>query len=128
MSKGHEQAVLLVRKAEDDLALLEEVLHSPKVTDEIIGFHCQQAAEKLLKAVLSEAGVDFPRTHNLRFLIDLLADAGSQVPDELAELDTLTPFGTLLRYDDLGAGARLQRDRAVAMVRTLHTWVAQRVQ
>jgi HEPN domain-containing protein len=128
MSKRqHEQALMLVRKAQDDLALLAEVRHAPKVSDEIIGFHCQQAAEKLLKALLSESGVDFPRTHNLRFLMDLLTDAGSAVPEDVADLDMLTPFGTLLRYDDLGAGASLQRDKAVEMVKALHAWVTQRV-
>ncbi|HQL53970.1 MAG TPA: HEPN domain-containing protein [Phycisphaerae bacterium] len=66
MSRLHEQALLFRQKAEDDLALLGEVLDSARVTDEIIGFHCQQAAEKLLKALLSELGVAFPRTHNLR--------------------------------------------------------------
>ncbi|MBP7745330.1 MAG: HEPN domain-containing protein [Phycisphaerae bacterium] len=66
MSRLHEQALLFRQKAADDLALLGEVLDSARVTDEIIGFHCQQAAEKLLKALLSELGVAFPRTHNLR--------------------------------------------------------------
>ncbi len=128
MSKQrHEQALLLVRKAAADIALLEKVLHSPEVTDEIIGFHCQQAAEKLLKAVLSEVGAEYPRTHNLRFLMDQLADAGVALPAELADLDMLTPFGALLRYDDLGPELRLRRDAAAQMVRTLHTWVAQHI-
>ena len=55
----HEQAVLLFGKACEDLTLVEEVCTSPNVSDEIVGFHCQQAAEKLLKAVLSGIGVRF---------------------------------------------------------------------
>jgi HEPN domain-containing protein len=43
---------LLLRKAAQDEALLGEVLTSDQVSDEIIGFHCQQAVEKLLKALL----------------------------------------------------------------------------
>jgi HEPN domain-containing protein len=35
-------------------------------------FHAQQAAEKSLKAVLLKLDVDFPPTHNLQFLVDLL--------------------------------------------------------
>jgi HEPN domain len=31
---------------------------------------------RLLKAVLAGHGIEFPRTHSLRFLIDLLADHG----------------------------------------------------
>ena len=51
--KPREQALLLLRKAAQDEALLDRVLESIEVSDEIIGFHCQQA-EKLLKALLSD--------------------------------------------------------------------------
>ncbi|MGD0485765.1 MAG: HEPN domain-containing protein [Syntrophorhabdales bacterium] len=46
---------------------------------------------KLLKAILSFYAIDFPRTHSLRFLMDLLADAGRRLPDEFSDMDTLTP-------------------------------------
>jgi HEPN domain-containing protein len=52
--KPREQALLLLRKAAQDEAVLDHVLESIEVSDEIIGFHCQQAAEKLLKALLSD--------------------------------------------------------------------------
>jgi hypothetical protein len=38
--------LLFLRKAAQDEALLDAVLVSDKVSDEVIGFHCQQAAEK----------------------------------------------------------------------------------
>jgi hypothetical protein len=43
--KQRELAVLLIRKAADDEALLAEIIASRQVSDEIFGFHCQQAAE-----------------------------------------------------------------------------------
>jgi len=88
--RQHEQALLLVKKAVDDEALLAEILTSSQVSDEIFGFHCQQAAEKLLKALLSHSGISYPRTHNLRLLMDLLADSEQPLPTDLAELDMLT--------------------------------------
>lgn len=39
--KQREQALLLLRKASQDESLLDQVLTSDKVSDEIIGFHCQ---------------------------------------------------------------------------------------
>ncbi len=48
--KQREQALLLLNKAAEDEALLAEVLESGRVSDAVFGFHCQQAAEKLLKA------------------------------------------------------------------------------
>ena len=52
--KRREQALLLLRKAAQDESLPDEVLDSENVSDEVIGFHCQQAAEKMLKALLSD--------------------------------------------------------------------------
>ena len=125
--RQHEQAMLLVKKAADDEALLAEILSSSHVSDEIFGFHCQQAAEKLLKALLSQAGIGYPRTHNLRLLMDLLADSGQPLPTDLAELDILTPYGTLFRYEDLPAEVELDRETLYKLVRSLHQFVEKRL-
>ncbi len=46
--KRHEQAGLFLRKAAQDEALLDAVLACDSVSDEVFGFHSQQAAEKIL--------------------------------------------------------------------------------
>ena len=71
--KRREQALLLLRKAAQDEALLDEVIASDQGSDEIIGFHCQQAAEKILKALLSDVGVRFRKTYEIGALMALLA-------------------------------------------------------
>ena len=121
--RPHEQARLFLQKAEEDEALLVEVLGSSRVSNAIIGFHCQQAAEKLLKAMLSEIGVPFPKTHDLRMLMDLLSDAGSSLPPDLDGLDHLTPFGTLFRYEGTSSEPPLDRGDARDMLRRLRAWV-----
>jgi HEPN domain-containing protein len=121
--KQREQARLLLKKALQDEALLNEILSSPSVSDEIFGFHCQQAAEKLLKAALSLHGVEFVRTHNLRFLMDLLTDAGHPLPADFADLDTLTPYGTLFRYEDLPEEIRIDRGTLLRLVKSLRSYV-----
>jgi hypothetical protein len=45
------------------------------------GFHAQQAVEKALKVALVMADMDFPRTHDLRALVDIAVDSGVAVPD-----------------------------------------------
>ena len=115
--KQHEQALLFMRKASEDEALLAEVVSAARISNEIFGFHAQQAAEKLLKALLSEYGVPFPRTHNLRLLMDLLADAGHPLPPSLADIDRLTAYGTLFRYEDLPVETELDRGAVLALVR-----------
>jgi hypothetical protein len=47
---GVKRAKLLLAKARDDEVLIEEIISKERIRDEIIGFHAQQAAEKLLKS------------------------------------------------------------------------------
>ena len=67
--RQHEQALLFLKKAAEDEALLDAVLTVETVADATFGFHCQQASEKLLKALLSELCIRFQRTHDLQELM-----------------------------------------------------------
>jgi HEPN domain-containing protein len=125
--KRHEQALLHLNKAREDEDLLDEVLDSPRVSDAIVGFHCQQAAEKLLKAVHSEYGVRFRWTHDLRELVDSLTDAGYAPPSDLQCIDVLTPYGTFWRYEGLPGQPALDRPAARAMVRRLRAWAEEKI-
>jgi len=121
--KRREQALLLLEKAAQDERLLDEVLGSQRVSDEIIGFHCQQAAEKLLKAMLSELGVAYRKTHDVGLLMYLLEQNGCRLPAELADLDALTPYGTIYRYDALESGVSLDRATVRGKLKDLRNWV-----
>jgi HEPN domain-containing protein len=96
-----DQARLLQRKAAQDLAVIDRLLDDPAIDDETLGYHAQQAAEKLLKALLALHGHDYPRSHNIGLLLDLLTSHGLGLPERLEAVQTLTPFGTVFRYDDL---------------------------
>ena len=47
-----------VRKAEDDVQVARIAADKGRRLYDGIGFHCQQAAEKYLKALLQELGID----------------------------------------------------------------------
>lgn len=81
----------------------------------IIGFHAQQAVEKAIKSVLTRHEVEFPRTHNLSMLIELLRQHGIAVPTDAEDLARLTPFGVALRYDDSAGEDEPSLERAWAM-------------
>jgi len=121
--KRREQALLLLRKAAQDEALLDQVLTSGDVSDEIIGFHCQQAAEKILKALLSDLGVRFRKTHEIGALMCLASETGHPLPAQFEDLDALTPFGAIYRYDDYDAPVSLDRVAARESLRQLRLWV-----
>lgn len=55
-----ERARGFLQRADADLAAVRALVALDEVPDEFAGFHGQQAAEKLLKAVLAAHGIDFP--------------------------------------------------------------------
>lgn len=101
MMRSRERAELLLRKAAQDEFTLQKLIPDPASPDEVIGFHAQQAVEKMLKAVLAFASVRSRRTHDLVELIDLVRENGLPFPDDLEEIRRLNPFAAAFRYDDL---------------------------
>lgn len=107
--------------------MLDAVIDVEKVSDEVFGFHCQQAAEKMLKALLSDLGAAFLKTHELGALMDALARSGAPLPGEFDNLDMLTPFGAVYRYDDYDGAESLNRADTRAMLRSLRAWAEDRL-
>jgi HEPN domain-containing protein len=82
--------------ARADLAIAKVPL-PPGGMYEQLCFHAQQAAEKSIKAVLLNLGVNFPFTHNLQALVDLIP-AGLSLPPVLVEAVNLNPYAVITRY------------------------------
>ncbi len=79
-------------------AILSPAPIAEDIADEIVGFHLQQAVEKLLKAWLAARGHHFQRTHNLIRLFNALARIGESA-ETFRGLVELNPFAVELRYD-----------------------------
>jgi len=119
--KQHDLALELLRFAQDDLSAATLLSAYAEASDAIIGFHCQQAAEKALKGVLAELDVDFPRTHNLLHLMKLLAENDRTVPSELDDLRLLNPYAVARRCgEEVEPG--LDRHAALARATTAIGW------
>ena len=57
-------------RANKDIAVIENLFESgPDLYASTICFHAQQAVEKFLKAFLVFHNIDFPKTHDLDFLL-----------------------------------------------------------
>lgn len=89
-----------VEKAESDLLCIENNLAASRVPWDTVVFHAQQAAEKLLKALLVAAGRTVPRTHDLVALLSLATAAGFPLAGCRPEIDLLSRFGAAVRYPD----------------------------
>lgn len=67
-----------MEKAEHDFMAAEHAMKlAEKGLTDIVSFHCQQCAEKYLKALLLYRRIAFPKTHDLRLLLDLFPAAVS---------------------------------------------------
>ena len=78
-----------------------------------IGFHCQQAVEKCLKAELVLRGVTPDKTHRLGDLAKELLALAVPLPIPVVELLLLTPFGIDEKYPRVKPGRVAAGDAAV---------------
>jgi HEPN domain-containing protein len=85
-------------KAAADLGAAERLCTQGVRFREIVAFHCQQAAEKYLKALLVRSQVEFPKTHDIAKLLDRVAAVDAGAAERLRGADALTPFGVEARY------------------------------
>lgn len=126
MNSSTDYAAALLAKARDDGYVVRRMSADAAAPNWIIGFHAQQAVEKSIKSVLTRHEIEFPRTHNLSMLIELLRLHAIALPPDADDLPRLTPFGVALRYDD-SAGEdepTLRREWAVGVVSRTLDWAA----
>lgn len=67
---------------------------------EIICYHCQQAAEKAIKALIIDGGAQggLPKKHDLSFLLNQIKNSVKIEEKYYDYADTLTPYGISIRY------------------------------
>jgi HEPN domain-containing protein len=95
---GNELAQLLMEKAAGDEKILFRLIDDEDIPDDGLGFHAQQAVEKMIKAVLAHHKVSYERTHNIAYLLTLLDGADIPKPDRADDLPNLSPWAAELRY------------------------------
>jgi HEPN domain-containing protein len=115
------EAEVLVRKAEDDANAMR-LLADAEISDEIVGFHAQQAVEKWLKAVLGSRGIEFEYTHDLRRLIAEVTAVVGEFPFDNAQVVALTEHAVPLRYDEILDTEPIDRQSTLALVNDVGDW------
>jgi HEPN domain-containing protein len=104
------QTAQWVRYAEEDLEAARDLAARKPPLRNTACFHCQQAAEKFLKALLQELGAVVPRTHELNDLLDLLLPHDATLVPLRRGLKGLTRYAVEFRYP--GKRATTQRMQA----------------
>jgi HEPN domain-containing protein len=88
-----------VRKAENDFKAASQLLRRRKeIVSDAACFLCQQCVEKYLKARLTEAGIAFPRTHDLLQLLNLCVSVEPPWASYDKVVDAMTDYAVDYRY------------------------------
>jgi HEPN domain-containing protein len=95
-----------VHKAEQDWEVAHSLAAEARPPRDIVCFHCQQAAEKYLKALLQESGLVVPKTHDLADIVDLLLPGDVTLVRLRRRADSLTQYAVDYRYPGMIARKR----------------------
>jgi HEPN domain-containing protein len=87
--------------ADTDLGVAKHLMENyyPKPL-EVICYHCQQAVEKAIKAIVVSRGTQggLPKLHDLSFLLNHVKNFVHIEEKYYDYADTLTPYGVSVRY------------------------------
>lgn len=87
-----------LKKAGEDLNAARVLLSHEAPFLFAVGFHSQQAAEKYIKAILTLHQIEFPKTHDLDELLDLIEPIDRNLANSLRDIIVLTKYGADIRY------------------------------
>ncbi len=102
-----------MRKAEADHQSAESLARESKPVHDTVCFHCQQSAEKYLKALVEELGLTIPKTHDLLEILNLLMPHHPHLGAFRRGLGFLTDFAVATRYP----GENARKRQATAALR-----------
>jgi HEPN domain-containing protein len=116
-----EYAELLLDGAEGRVHVCRALKDHTEIGDSIVGFHAHAAVEKALRVALVLTDVELPLTHDLDFLVQLVREAGVDLPTSLSDTGWLTTWAAEFRYDELAA---LDRAAALTAAENATGWAA----
>ncbi|HET7089985.1 MAG TPA: HEPN domain-containing protein [Anaerolineae bacterium] len=105
-----------VKKAEDNyISAVALLRRRSRPVPDVVCNQCQQCAEKYLKALLVRHRIDFPKTHDLIQLKNMLVQADTDVQLMTSHLATLLPYAIDVRYPGLEAAVEDAKEAVRAM-------------
>lgn len=121
-----------LKRAKSNLARARSGKLSDDILWEDLCFDTQQAVEKALKALLSALQIEFPRTHSIGLLLDILNDAGIEIPQNINYARKLTYYAVETRYpmpeELLSPVNEIEFNEALAIAEEVYIWVEKIIQ
>jgi len=90
-----------IEKADHDLGTAIVINQYIPDYSDTLAFHCQQATEKYIKCLLEKHSIPFKKSHDLRYLLDLLEDVIPFEKELYESIMKLNAFGVEIRYPDI---------------------------
>ena len=103
----------LLKKAETDLLNATILRDSTQGNPEGIGFHVQQAVEKSLKAILVFYVIDYPRTHSIAGLAQLVSENNIDLPAAFLDSNRYSSYARDLKYGEMSPNEEFDYDEAI---------------
>ena len=97
---------------------------------DIAVYHCQQSAEKAVKAFLIHHGKVHEKTHDIEVLVDLAGEADAQFSELADAADALTPYATRFRYPNATFAVEpqpVEYEEALRHAKTVYEFVLNRL-
>ncbi len=85
-------------KGQHDLLAACKLSSDSEIYSDIAIYHCHQSAEKAIKGFLILHNQAFPRTHDLRLLLQLAINIDDNFQHYQEASEILTPYATEFRY------------------------------
>lgn len=117
--KDIEHARMMLDLAMGDFKALGGMADPAVFDDGVFGFHAQQAVEKSIKAWLAILGAQYPKTHDVRLLLNLLHGQGVDASPFL-DLVEYNIYAVQFRYESCQSGDEpIDREEAIGAVSNL---------
>jgi HEPN domain-containing protein len=120
--ESSEEAARLLRAARSDLRAAEALAADRQQENDVVGFHAQPAIEQAIKAALVASGSEIPYSHDLDYLLDIVAQEFDGVLEPVAEADWLTLWAVAARYGI--SAASLDRGAALVAANEAVSWAS----
>jgi HEPN domain-containing protein len=115
--------------ANDDLDAAQYLFERPHRKQlEIICYHCQQSAEKSLKAYLCANGIEVPKTHEVGLLCHRCNELDSAFSDFFDDCEDLEIYATQTRYPNRIEVDEENAKQALDQAMAIYSFVSGQVQ
>ncbi len=126
--KNKEFVTEWLRRARSNLERARVGRISEEILYEDLCFDCQQSAEKALKALLIGLDKEFPWTHSIARLLELVTKAGIEIPAEVERVIDLTDYAVEARYPgEREPISEEEYEEALKLAETVYEWVSKTI-